>query len=62
VFGGCERGGLGRLRRRLPYTGGGALGAFHASVQRRFRQYYKEPNQDFSGAEMEFEIGSESEL
>jgi periplasmic protein TonB len=40
-------------------TGGGALGAFHASVQRRFRQYYKEPNQNFSGAEMEFEIGSE---
>jgi periplasmic protein TonB len=44
---------------KAPTGGGGALGAFHASVQRRFRQYYKEPNQDFSGAEMEFEIGSE---
>jgi protein TonB len=44
---------------QAPSGGGGALGAFHASVQRRFRQYYKEPNQDFGGAEMEFEIGSE---
>jgi TonB family protein len=44
---------------QAPSGGGGALGAFHASVQRRFRQYYKEPNQEFAGAEMEFEIGSE---
>jgi protein TonB len=42
-----------------PTGAGGALGAFHASVQRRFRQYYKEPNQAFGGAEMEFDIGSE---
>ena len=44
---------------QAPTGGGGALGAFHASVQRRFRQYYKEPNQDFASAEMEFDIGSE---
>lgn len=42
-----------------PSGGGGALGGFHSSVQRRFHQYYKDPNRDFSDAEMAFEIGSD---
>jgi periplasmic protein TonB len=41
-----------------PSGGGGAIGAFNASVERRFRQYYKEPKEDFGPAQLEIRVGA----
>jgi protein TonB len=45
-----------------PSGAGGAVGAFNASVERRFRQYYKEPREDFGSAEVELDIGAGGEV
>jgi protein TonB len=45
-----------------PTGAGGAVGAFNASVERRFRQYYKEPRDDFSGAQLDLRIGGRGEV
>jgi periplasmic protein TonB len=45
-----------------PSGSGGAVGAFNASVERRFRQYYKEPREEFGAAEVEVDIGAAGEV
>jgi len=45
-----------------PSGSGGAVGAFNASVERRFRQYYKEPREEFGAAEIELDVGSGGEV
>ena len=45
-----------------PSGSGGAGGAFNASVERRFRQYYKEPREEFKAAEVELDIGAGGEV
>jgi protein TonB len=45
-----------------PSGSGGAVGAFNASVERRFRQYYKEPREDFGSAEVVLDIGAAGEV
>jgi protein TonB len=45
-----------------PSGSGGAVGAFNASVERRFRQYYKEPREEFGAAEVEIDVGAAGEV
>lgn len=45
-----------------PSGSGGAVGAFNASVERRFRQYYKEPREEFGAAEVEVDVGAAGEV
>ncbi len=45
-----------------PTGAGGAIGVFNASVERRFRQYYKEPRDDFGAAQLDLRIGGGGEV
>jgi protein TonB len=47
---------------RAPSGSGGAAGAFNASVERRFRQYYKEPREEFGAAQLELRVGGRGEV
>jgi periplasmic protein TonB len=49
-------------RFQAPTGSGGAVGAFNASVERRFRQYYREPRDDFGAAQLELRVGSRGEV
>lgn len=45
-----------------PSGKGGAVGAFNSAVERRFRQYYKEPREEFGAAQLEVRIGSQGQV
>lgn len=45
-----------------PSGSGGVAGAFNGSVERRFRQYYKEPRENFGGAQLDLRVGGRGEV
>jgi TonB family protein len=45
-----------------PSGKGGAVGAFNASVERRFRQYYKEPRDEFGAAQLDVRVGDRGQV
>jgi hypothetical protein len=45
-----------------PSGKGSAVGAFNASVERRFRQHYKEPRDNFGAAQLDVRVGAAGEV
>jgi protein TonB len=45
-----------------PAGGGGPIAAFNNSVERRFRQYYKEPRDQFGPAQLELRVGGQGQV
>jgi len=45
-----------------PSGGGGPVAAFNNSVERRFRQYYKEPRDAFGAAQLELRVGAQGQV
>jgi protein TonB len=45
-----------------PSGSGGVAGAFNGSVERRFRQYYKEPHESFGTAQLDLRVGGRGEV
>lgn len=45
-----------------PTGAGGAAGMFNASVERRFRQYYEDPKDEFGPAQLDLRVGGGGEV
>jgi protein TonB len=45
-----------------PTGAGSAVGRFNASVERRFRQHYRDPRGEFGPAQLELRVGSRGEV
>lgn len=61
-LGGGDGGGGLRYGGKYVAPEGGKLGAFHASVERRFRQYYQAPSDEFQSFALELQVDAQGTI